>query len=42
MPIDLTAININFVALETMASIFIAGLAVMWVIRKLIKAVNRS
>ena len=42
MPIDLTTISINIAVLETMGSIVIAGLAIMWVIRKAIKTVNRS
>ena len=42
MPIDLTTISLNIAAIETMGSIVIAALAVMWVVRKLIKTVNRS
>jgi len=42
MPIDLTTITIDIVTIETMGSIVIAGLAVLWVVRKLIKVVNRS
>jgi len=42
MPVDLTTVSINITAIETMGSIVIAGLAVLWIVRKLIKIMNRS
>jgi len=40
--VDLTGITLDTTTPETLAATILAGLAVMWGIRKVIKTVNRS
>jgi len=40
--VDLTGYTVDTATVETLAGIVLAGLGIMWGIRKLVKTINRS